>query len=128
MASARLKKAILNLGNSRTEAEALVNAKYSPSYARSGQIKRTKAFKDLMEKNLPDTMLLKVHKEGLKAGRKIYKNNNETKQIEEVGIEPDHAVRHKYLDTAYKIKGKYPKENIGVAVQVNVNEDREKYA
>ncbi len=57
---------------------------------------------------IPDELLEKVHLEGLVAGRKVG----------EV-LEPDYAVRHKYLDTAYKIKRLYgeeqkeqPKENI----------------
>ena len=77
---------------------------------------------------MPDRDLAKVHKEGLKAGRKIFKNNNETNQIEEVGFEPDYLVRHKYLETAYKIKSKFPKEAPGVAIQVNIDKYREQYA
>lgn len=45
--------------------------------------------------------LAKVHLEGLKATK---------------GDEPDYAVRHKYLDSAYKIKGLYEADN-----QRNIN-------
>lgn len=59
---------------------------------------------------IPDDDLVKVHLEGLNAGKTIYKNNNSTGEIEEVGYEPDYAVRHKYLDSAYKLKGVYAPE------------------
>lgn len=123
MPTERQKRAVKNIGKYRTEAEGLVKAGFSPSYAKSGLIKRTKPFKDLMEKNLPDNLLLKVHKEGLSAGKKIFKNNNESGEVEFMGEEPDYPTRHKYLDTAYKIKGRYPKEGIGVAIQVNFKDN-----
>jgi len=46
---------------------------------------------ELMErKGLDDESLLQVHQEGLQSTR---------------GDEPDYSVRHKYLETAYKLKG-----------------------
>src|SRR3990167_5766066 len=71
--------------------------------------------------SLPDKDLIKVHKEGLQAGKHIYKNNNETGEIEDMGVEADYAVRHKYLETAYKIKNYFPKDSPTTAVQVNIN-------
>lgn len=64
----------------------------------------------LIEEKLPDEELFQIHREGLYASREVWKNNNETKQIEHVSDEPDYAVRHKYLDSAYKLKGKYSPE------------------
>jgi hypothetical protein len=60
---------------------------------------------------LPDSLLSKVHKEGLKASFKG---------------EPDYGVRHKYLDSAYKLKGSYAAEkHVNVNLQVSA-EEREK--
>ncbi len=70
---------------------------------------------------LPDLDLIKVHKEGLQAGKRIFKNNNETGEIEDLGIEPDYATRHKYLDSAYKIKGTYAPEKV-LEVGINIDE------
>ncbi len=57
---------------------------------------------------LPDELLSKVHFEGLNATR---------------GEEPDFAVRHKYLDTAYKIKGSYaPEKHVSINVDVEPNQ------
>ena len=66
----------------------------------------TNGWKELMNQQLPDKDLAEVHREGLRADKKVFKNNNETGEIELVSEEPDHLVRHKYLETAYKIKGK----------------------
>ena len=104
MASMRVKNAVKYLGSSRTEEEALIRANFSPSYARSGQIKSTKGWQELMEKALPDKDLLKVHKEGLKA-------------INDKG-EIDYSVRHKYLESGYKIKNKEKEQGTG-STQLN---------
>lgn len=70
---------------------------------------------------LPDDLLAQVHIEGLRAtkrsgtgGMKIGIGTDGN--VEDFGHtdidEPDYAVRHKYLDTAYKIKGSYEAEKI----------------
>ena len=105
----RHKKAAKNLGISRTEQEALVKVNYSESYARSGQIKHTKGWQELMDNELPDAMLLTVHKEGLKA-TKTFKGKES----------PDFKVRREYLSEAYKTKGRYAAEkhlNVNVEVE-----------
>jgi hypothetical protein len=91
----RHKKAAKNIGKYRTEAEALLMSDYSKSYAKSGNIKKTKGWQELMDEALPDEELLRVHKEGLRAT----KDN-----------EPDFKVRREYLSEAYKTKGKYAAE------------------
>lgn len=81
-------------------------AKFSTSYAESSHITKTKGWQELMEKYFPDEDLAKVHKEGLKATKKQFRNNNETGETEIIAEEPDFPTRHKYLETAYKVKGK----------------------
>jgi hypothetical protein len=73
---------------------------------------------------LPNSLLTKVHLEGLKASDEVRDSAGHV-----VASKPDYAVRHKYLDTAYKIKNLYPKEggNI-IPIQINVNTDREKFS
>lgn len=78
-------------------------------------------WKELTKKYLPNEDLAKVHKEGLNATKKVFKNNNESGEIELVGEEPDFAVRHKYLDTAYKVKGSYaPEKSVNLTMSVDV--------
>ncbi len=74
-----------------------------------------------LEEALPDEMLAEIHREGLYATREVWKNNNETKQVEHVSDEADFAVRAKYLDMAYKIKGSYAAEK-HANLNINVND------
>ena len=62
-----------------------------------------------MDNELPDAMLLTVHKEGLKA-TKTFKGKES----------PDFKVRREYLSEAYKTKGRYAAEkhlNVNVEVE-----------
>lgn len=57
-----------------------------------------------LDEALPDDLLQEVHLEGLNASFKG---------------EPDYSVRHKYLDSAYKIKGAYaPEKQIIATIDV----------
>jgi len=65
--------------------------------------------KSLAER-IPDELLEKVHLEGLVAGKMV----GET-------LEPDYAVRHKYLDSGYKLKGSYaPDKAINLNIQTDI--------
>ena len=65
---------------------------------RTNKLTNTKGFKELIDKHLSDSKLAKVHSEGLKA-TKLHNTGKETIETK------DFAVRHKYLETAYKLKG-----------------------
>jgi len=82
-----------NVGNDKTVEEAMIKQGYSESYAKSGHIKDTKTWEQLMEDYIPDSELAKVHQEGLKATKANGK--------------PEYFARHKYLDSAYKLKKRY---------------------
>ncbi len=81
------------------------------------EVKRTIA------EQIPDDLLIKVHLEGLNAGRTIIKGDNEI-------VEPDYATRHKYLDTAHKLKGTYaPDKSIVLDIQADItNPDAQRLA
>lgn len=66
------------------------------------------AIKSIAE-SIPDDKLLKVHMDGLEA--------TEKRGEEEVA---DYAVRHKYLDSAYKLKGVYAAEK---TINLNINQE-----
>ena len=67
-------------------------------------------FDKIIESYLPDIDLLATHKEGLEA----------TKLVGESLIEvPDYAVRHKYLETAYRIKNRFPAEKKELDVKLH---------
>ncbi len=78
--------------------------------------KAIKAYAD----RIPDDLLEKVHIEGLQATRRTtIKVLGEDESCEEV-LEPDYAVRHKYLDTAYKVKGSFAPERKDVTVREQI--------
>ncbi len=65
---------------------------------------------------IPEELLVKTHLEGL-----------ESYKMEGENVEPDFSTRHKYLESAYKLKNLYPKENQNVAVQLNIGNVKGKY-
>ena len=108
----RMKKALKiiseNLGNPKKIKEELMNIGYTESYLDSGQMKNTQGFQDLVEKELPDGLLLGKHKALIEKQEVVTKNNNKSGKIDVVktGEIDVTAVRHG-LDMAYKLKKKY---------------------
>lgn len=72
-----------------------------------------------IEAALPDELLAAKHREGLFATKGIYKQD-EAQEWHKIDEEYDYAVIHKYLDTAYKVKGKYVDKRINIHVPVEV--------
>lgn len=88
-----------------TITKAMVKAKYSKSTSTTtGKLTNTKGWKELMDKFISDEKLARVHNEGLSATK--YESVLIGKGESEIQEVPDFAVRHKYLESGYKIKGK----------------------
>lgn len=112
--TSRHKKAAKNIGKYRTEAEALVQAEYSESYAKSGHIKETAGWQELVQKNLDKQKLLKVLNEGLEANKPIPDGE---------GFWPDHPTRHKFMDSGLKILGGYaPEKHVNLNIEERSDE------
>ncbi len=97
--------------NSSTLKAAMLKAGYSPNTAiKPTQITKTKTWQALLEETIPDNRLQEVLREGLGATRTIsaVTGSQATGGTVDFIEVPDYGVRHKYLDTAYKLKGKYP--------------------
>ena len=83
---------------------------------RSGAItglQRNPKFLKLLDKMLSDKLLTKVHKEGLEATkteRKMVGFGEGGAEYEDVKV-ADFGIRHKYLETGYKIKDKFPQSD-----------------
>ena len=93
------KKIVENHGNI---SKSMLEVGYSPETAKNpSNLTNSKGWQELMAKHLPDNDLIKVHKEGLKA-TKIFSSHTEPDKTV-----PDYGVRHKYLETAYKIKNRF---------------------
>jgi hypothetical protein len=99
MATVKQKKAIANLvENGGNVSRAMIDAGYSPATANTPQkLTESEAFKSIAEQ-IPDDLLVKVHLEGLNAKQFRYSPEGELMQLD------DFATRHKYLESAYKIK------------------------
>ena len=84
-----------------------------------GKVKIQDAIKVYADR-IPDELLEKVHLEGLQATRRTtIKVLGEDDSDEEI-LEPDYAVRHKYLDTAYKVKGSFAPERKDVTIREQI--------
>lgn len=76
-----------------------------------------------IQEALPDELLAQVHLEGLNAFRSVTQGEGDVDEY------PDYAVRHKYLDSAYKLKGLYAADkHININVEVGVREELKELA
>jgi hypothetical protein len=110
MATIKQKKLarILASDNTLTAKEASIKAGYSIN-TNLHPVMKSQTFQELLDKYLPDKLLLKTTKDGLKATK--------TEVIGGKVIESkDHAIRLKAVEISAKLKGKY----IESATQVNL--------
>lgn len=128
MATTKQKKAIANLVETRGNvSRAMIQAGYDETTAKNPKnLTESKAYKQFADE-IPDRLLLEVHLEGLKATRQQGVGgmvlNVEKKEFGHSEIEvPDYAVRHKYLESAYKIKGSFAPEK-HLNLNINRTED-----
>ena len=99
------------VGNGGNITKAMREVGYSENTLNTpGKLTDSKGWSELMEKHISDDKLAKVHDEGLKA-TKIHGTTDDYIEI------PDYAVRHKYMDTGYKLKGKL----IDKSINTNIN-------
>ena len=121
MATERQKRAIKKIvENGGNVSKGMRNAGYSPKSAKNPKhLTSSKGWAELMEQYLPDKDLARVHKEGLRAIRqenRLVDRDEEGRPIYEMVDIDDHPTRHKFLDTAYKLKGSYSPERKQVEV------------
>lgn len=125
MATKKQLKAIDNLvGNGGNVTKAMVDAGYSEKTAHTpSKLTDSKAFNELMAEAITDQKLIKVIDEGLTATK--------TFAIDESLVEtPDHATRHKFLETALKVKGAFKAETTNgnnIFINGNANFNAKKY-
>ncbi len=109
-------KAIENLvGNGGNVTQAMIDAGYSPATANTPQkLTESKGFEELREKYLPDSEVLEVHKKALEANKIISSHTEPDYEY------PDHAIRLKAAELAYKVTGRL-KNDMNVAGDVIFN-------
>lgn len=115
----QLKAMKLVVENGGNISKAMRDAGYSPETAKSpSKLTESLAWQDLMEKHFSDAKISKIIDEGLKAMK-------ENAKMVEV---PDHATRHKFVETALKLKSKFPAEKHeltgkdGEALQIEITD------
>ena len=98
--------------------KAMVQAGYSEASARTPKVlTESNAWKSVMQDYLPDEKLFKTHSEALGA----------VKQNEYTGeVSPDHAIRLKAVDMAYKLKGR-GNDSVTNNQQINISFDSQGY-
>lgn len=108
MATKKQLQAIDNLvENGGNVSKAMRDAGYSEMTAKTPQkLTESKAFNELMSEAITDAKLIKVIDDGLTA------NKTFTEDGEIIDV-PDHAVRHKFLETALKVKGAFKTDATG---------------
>lgn len=117
MATEKQKKAISNVvENGGNVSRAMKDAGYSEQTAKNpSKLTDSKAWNELMDKYLPDKSLAKIHNEGLKATTNkphLIDRDDKGRPVYDYIPEEDYQTRHRYLDTAYKLKGKYAADKI----------------
>lgn len=102
--------------NGGNASKALREAGYSESIATNPQkVTNSDSFQRLMDKYLPEKKLLKVAQEGLGAHKYVQAivGRDEDGKLEyELVPKPDHAIRHSYLETGLKLRGRLQQNNI----------------
>lgn len=94
----------LAMENGGNISKAMKEAGYAVATAKNpDKLTKSKTWADMMEEYLPDETLLKVNAEGLQATRAVVMGTKSEESF--VDIQPDYAIRHKYLETAIKVKG-----------------------
>ena len=94
-----MKNIVENGGN---VSRAMLDAGYSPATAKTPQkLTESKSWEQLLEEYLPDDVLTQKIQEGIDASREIIIGDNKLDV-------PEYAIRHKYVETALKLKNKFP--------------------
>lgn len=124
MPTIKQKKAFKEVLNGSTISGAMIKAGYSKTTASTtGKLTKTKGWEELMDKNFPDELLAKKHREGLNATAKkphLVDRDDKGRPVYEYEKEEDYGVRFKYLDSAYKLKKKYPNEEFQQGNTTNI--------
>lgn len=114
--------------------QAMLKAGYSPNTACDPtNLTNTKSWEELMEEYFPDGLLSETINQGLKATKPIsariilQKGDNEvgnqdawSKTDDFIEVE-DYPTRHKYVETALKLKKKFPKDEIDHTHKGDIN-------
>lgn len=106
MATSKQQKALAKIvENGGNVSKAMRDVGYSANTAKTPQkLTESKAFIEYMEKaGVTDEKLTTVIREGLDASKAVVMGKESQESF--VDVQPDYAIRHKYLETALRVKG-----------------------
>lgn len=111
------------LENGGNISQAMLKAGYSPATAKTPQkLTQSQAFQRAMEKaGISEAKLAERLNEGLDATKAVVMGKESSDSF--VDVQPDFAIRHKYIETAIKLKGidKQADTPNGTFIQINNN-------
>jgi hypothetical protein len=128
MATEKQKKALLKIvENGGNVSRAMIDAGYSVATAHTPQkLTESKAFTQYMEEaGLTDEKLVTVLSDGLGASKAVVMGKESSESF--VDVQPDYPTRHKYLETALRVKGIGGKETTSQNFIQVINEKGSKY-
>lgn len=109
MATIKQKLAFKEAVKGSSLTKAMVKAGFSKKSAKhTNTLTRTKGWHELIDKYISEEDLMKVHKAGLRATKTVYGATigEDGEELSDAQETPDFAVRHKYLETGYKVRGR----------------------
>lgn len=104
MATVRQIKAAQYIAQGDSASKAMIKAGYTPASAKNPKnLTGSQSFLEIMEKHgITDDKITQVLNEGLAATKTIAMGKDEDAFVD---VQPDYMVRHKYLETALRLKG-----------------------
>lgn len=129
----KFKKIYLETGNATEAAMQAYNCTRESAAVIGHENLRKLNFADLMEEaGITDKRLIEKVSEGMEAQKVIssYGGKNADASTTDFIEVPDHAVQHKYVETALKLKGKgqaNTTNNVQVNIMQKIQEQNEKY-
>lgn len=104
--------------------KAMLDAGYDPTSAKNpSNLTDSKGWAELMEKYLPDELVLDTHKGGLTAMKQLSVRGGKDANAESddfIEVE-DHPTRLKAVELAYKVKGKFIENKVQILNQGEMN-------
>ena len=106
MATVKQKLAFKKVLKGAPISKAMESVGYAPSTSKTtGKLTNSDGWQELCNNLISDEKLAKVHAEGLAAT--TFFSEGMGQGVTELVEKPDFSVRHKYLESGYKLKGRY---------------------
>lgn len=111
----QIKAAKLMVENGGNKRKALLEAGYSQAVADNpSKVMGTDTWKDLLEEYFPDSEMLRIGAEGMRATKVFTSHTEPDREV------PDWANRHKFWESGMKLKGKFQDNIVNTQIIIPV--------